>query len=131
MKRIIVSFSILLLFIVSLGGCTYITHYKQLMLLKRLGENQREIEEYLDTQEKLFYKLRDDVLNNRLTKALPNKKILSVYGEPIFCRSLESEDKIKETCFYRHPTHYFSSDKIYLNFDINQRLDSWELIKAK
>lgn len=118
------------LFVVLLSGCAYITHYNELMLLKRFGDNQREIEKYLDTQEKLFYKLRDDVLNKRLVEGMSNKKILTVYGEPIFCRSLESEGKVKETCLYRHPTHYFSSDMIYLDFDINQRLDSWELIKA-
>ncbi|MDD5691339.1 MAG: hypothetical protein PHC37_06590 [Candidatus Omnitrophica bacterium] len=130
MKRIIVSLT-LLLFIVSLEGCTYIAHYKQFVLLKRLGDNQREIEEYLDTQKRLFYKLKDDVLNNRLTKGLPGKKILSVYGRPVFCRSSEGGCKIKETCFYRHPTHYFYSDMIYLNFDINRCLISWGLIKAK
>ena len=113
---------------VCLSGCTYITHYNELMLLKRFGDNQSEIEKCLGTQEKLFYKLRDDLLNNRLAKGLQNKRILSMYGEPVFCRSLESKDEIKQTCLYRHPTHYFSSDMIYLNFDINQCLDSWELI---
>jgi hypothetical protein len=130
MKRIITSFSLILFFIASLEGCAYIAHYKELTLLKRLGDNQREIEECLDAQGILFYKLRDDVLNNRLTKGLLSEKALSVYGEPIFCRSLGSKGRIRETCLYRHPTHYFSSDMIYLHFGIDQRLDSWELIKA-
>lgn len=129
MKKNIISLC-LLVPILCLGGCTYITHYKQLMFLKGFEDNQREIKAYLDTQEKLFYKLKDDLLNNRLVKGRPKKKILSVYGEPVFCRRLNGADKIKEICFYRHPVFSFSSDMICLDFDLNQHLDSWRLIKG-
>lgn len=130
MKRILISFTLLLFSLICMQGCAYITHYRQLNTLKSLAGSQKEMQAYVDAQEKLFYKLRDDVLNNRLTKGLPKKKMLSLYGEPIFCKSPGDKNNITQTCLYRHPSQYFSSDMIYLNFGIDQRLYSWELIKA-
>lgn len=72
----------------------------------------------------------DDIKNNRLSKGIPQGKILAAYGEPVFCKKEENEAGSRETCLYRHPNLYFSSDKIYLGFDINQCLVSWELIKT-
>ncbi|PIQ90589.1 MAG: hypothetical protein COV71_03630 [Candidatus Omnitrophica bacterium CG11_big_fil_rev_8_21_14_0_20_41_12] len=130
MKIIITSFTLLLFSLTGMQGCAFVTHYQQLNTLKSIADSQNEMQSYIAAQEKSFNKLRDDVLNNRLTKGLPKKKILSLYGEPIFCKSPDDKNNITQICLYRHPGQYFSSDMIYLNFGIDQRLDSWELIKA-
>jgi len=76
MKIIITSFTLLLFSLTGMQGCAFVTHYQQLNTLKSIGDSQNEMQSYIAAQEKSFNKLRDDVLNNRLTKGLPKKKIL-------------------------------------------------------
>ena len=113
-----------------LGGCVYITHYKDLMFLGKLAANQREIDNYLKKQEKLFHKLEGDVKNSRLKKGISKEAVLSEYGEPVFCKSVESSGDIVESCLYRHPTEYFDTDVVYLKFDKDEKLYFWEFIPA-
>jgi len=129
MKRFGIIFICLTCFMPELAGCAYIRHYRELMVLKRFAENQKEIEKYVDKHETSFYRLRDDLQNNRLTKGLFKERILSMYDEPIFCKTIVSKDRLKEICLYRHPTHFFTSDKIYLTFGAEHQLQSWKLIK--
>ncbi|MDD5669835.1 MAG: hypothetical protein PHE58_07410 [Candidatus Omnitrophica bacterium] len=130
MRKNKIFFLIIGIMIFLLGGCVYFTHYEQIMLLKRLAANQREIENYLKRQEKLFYKLEADIKNSRLKKGITEEKILSMYGEPIFCRDVQKMPNISATCLYRHPTKYFNTDIIYLKFDKDHKLYSWEFIQA-
>jgi len=130
MKRRIAGLIITALLFASLGGCALVVHKDKLMLLKRLGENQQEIQEYGDAQEEMFYRLKDDIQNNRVREGLLKEEVSTLYGEPIFCRSLERPDRFQERCLYRHPTRYSSTDKIYLTFDSARKLESWELIEA-
>ena len=130
LRKITCWLSLFCFFIILLAGCTGLTHVRELMVLERIGENQAEIKEYLDEQERLFYKLRQDIENNQLSQGMPLPEVLSMYGEPIFQSFPEEQGKIKRTYFYRHPTQYFSSDRIYLNFDDEQRLCSWKLEKS-
>jgi len=114
--------------IFSLGGCSFTTHYEQLMLLKRLGDSQYEIENYVKKQKDSFFKLKDDIKNNRLKKGISKREILYIYGEPVFCKEIADEIGVKERCLYRCPLQYFSSDIVYLKFDKEQNLCSWEFI---
>lgn len=116
--------------IFSLEGCSFTRPYEQLMLLERIGDNQHEIEDYVKNQKELFFKLKDDIKNNRLKIGVSKRKILSTYGEPVFCKDITNEVDVKETCLYRHPLKYFSTDMIYLKFDKEQNLRSWEFIPA-
>jgi hypothetical protein len=129
MRKVII-LSFIVSFILPLAGCSFLAHYNELMVLKRFAENRREIELYLDNQEREFYKLRADIENNRLAKGLTEQNIGSRYGDPIFCKNAMVRDDIGQTCLYRHPTEYFSSDKVYLDFDKDARLRSWVLEKA-
>jgi len=113
-----------------LEGCVYFTHHEQIMLLERFMANQREIENYLKGHEEFFYKLEDDIKNNRLKKGIAKGEVLFVYGEPILCKDIRKGDSILETCLYRHPTKYFNTDMIYLNFDKDHKLCSWRFIPA-
>lgn len=100
------------------------------MLLKRLGDNQHEIEDYVKKQKDSFFKLRDDIKNNRLKKGISKREILSMYGEPVFCKDIANEADVKQICLYRHPLKYFSTDMVYLKFNKKQNLYSWEFIPA-
>lgn len=110
-----------------LGGCAVTAHYQELVTLKKLNASQKEIEKDLSRQEALFAKLRKDLKNNKLKETMPQKRILEVYGEPVLSKRVESDQLIKEVFLYRHPTDFFSSDRIYLYFNYNEELVSWEL----
>ncbi|UCG35667.1 MAG: hypothetical protein JSW17_02400 [Candidatus Omnitrophota bacterium] len=111
------------LLVLSVSGCSY---GRQLATLKRLGDNQKEIERYVAAQEKGFYKLSDDLKNERLQIGLSKKEIISLYGHPVLSRRLEDNPLFKEELLYRLPTEYFRTSRIYLYFDIEDKLVKWK-----
>lgn len=121
--KIKITFYFLILF---LAGCSLAKNYDKLMVLRRYGDNQQEIEDYLNKQDMLFSKLRQDISNNRLKKGESKQEILNIYGDPVYCKAVKGKPGIAELFLYRHPTKYFFSDKAYLYFDNNKLLDSWK-----
>ncbi|MBM3250449.1 MAG: hypothetical protein FJZ09_06415 [Candidatus Omnitrophica bacterium] len=116
-------------FAVFLGGCAFFTHYDQVMTLKAIGDNQAQIQRYLDKQKALFAKLLDDAKNGRLEKGSSQNRVAARYGEPIYIRQEGPERGSSEVYVYRHPTQYFSSDMVYLYFN-EKKLAKWEIILA-
>ena len=114
-----------------LCGCAKLAHLNELLTLKSVSDNQRQIQIYLEKQEKGFTKLKDDIKNNRLKQGQFKRSIISKYSEPVLIEKPEPENAgIKEILLYRHPTNYFKSDRVYLYFDESGRLVSWELKPA-
>jgi len=111
--------------IIILSGCM-----QGAMTLKRLQNSQEELKDVVSRDEQNFLLLEEDLKNNRLQKGMPKKEILAKYGEPIYSRQLSDDTQRKEFSVYRHPTEFFSSDLIYLYFDKDQRLLSWEIRPA-
>ncbi|UCD15044.1 MAG: hypothetical protein JSV34_04800 [Candidatus Omnitrophota bacterium] len=110
-----------------LSGCAIIRHREQLSTLKRIGANRQKASQYIERQEKLFYVLLGDVRDNKLKKGSLKKRILGVYGDPVLYRDVEGDaGGAVEELLYRHPTKYFSSERIYMYFDSEARLTRWE-----
>lgn len=107
-------------------GCAVMQYREQLLTLKAVGESQEEIERYINQKESLFYKLRGDVKENRLEQGVVKEDIITTYGEPIISKEVRDNPPIKEALVYRHPTAYFSSDKVLLYFDRTDKLVHWE-----
>lgn len=118
--------AVLLCWSLGLAGCAFLTHKQQITALKSLGDEQEELEKYVNQQEELFLRLKNDIQNQRLVKGTSKEEILSLYGEPIYCKGALNSNSQQETCLYRHPTRFFSSDLIFLEFDYDQNLSSWE-----
>ncbi|MCU0652052.1 MAG: hypothetical protein MUC39_03825 [Candidatus Omnitrophica bacterium] len=97
------------------------------MTLKRLQNSQAELKDVVSKDEENFLLLGEDLKNNRLQKGISKKEILDKYGEPIYSRLISDNTQRKEFSVYRHPTEFFSSDLIYLYFDKDKRLLSWEI----
>lgn len=112
----------------SLEGCVVTSHFDQLMILERFGENEQSIDNYVKKQEKLFSKLKEDIKNNRLKKGISKREILYRYGEPVFCENSHAQIGTEESCLYRYPTKYFHTDIAYLYFDKQDNLYSWEFM---
>jgi hypothetical protein len=93
-----------------------------LMTLRRLGKNQAHIERYLDKQEAQFQKLIEDLKAQKLEKGISKSSFERLYGQPIIDRQWQERGR---ESIYRHPTNYFTSDKLYVYFDHTRSLSHW------
>ncbi len=116
-----VFFAVLFLSIL-LYGCL-----EPIMAMKRLGDSQQEMQDYVDQKEGLFIRLKDAVNNGGLRQGLSKEEVISLYGEPVLCKDHSDGDFFGSKCLYRRPVKYFSTDFIYLVFDKDGLLCSWEL----
>lgn len=119
--------SIYFIFIV-LSGCGYLKYANELLALKSVGDSQLRIEKYLGKQEKLFCVLIEDIKSEKLRKGIFKREVLKLYGEPVLSETITGESVVKEVFLYRHPTDYFTSDRVYLYFDSSATLLYWEYI---
>lgn len=95
------------------------------MQLKRLSDDRAGMDQFILTQEKGFERLRDDFKANRLNAGTPKSRIISRYADPVYCKANNGQAS-GEICLYRRPTEFFSPNVIFLYFDRNERLESWE-----
>lgn len=118
----------LFLLLVFSAGCS-----PGVLALKRLGSGQKEMQRYVDRQEKGFLRLKRDIEGNRLQKGMPKESMIKKYGDPVFCDAAESSgaSEIAQSCLYRSPTEYFSADKAYLYFSRQELLHSWKYEPAE
>jgi len=107
------------------GGCSVIRNADELRTLKRLRDNEIEIQRYINEHEKAFSKLREEVINERLKQGTSKRSILSQFGDPIFCRNVRGQAPGQQYCLYRRPVKFFNTDMIYLYFDSEEKLQSW------
>jgi len=115
--------SFILLF---LPGCVYITHFDDVMFLKGLEDNQKQMQAQLGKEEKLYAKLGADIRNGNLKTLTPKHEIVKVYGEPTLCKPAEGQAGIKETCVYRKQAGGLLTEIISLNLDEQGKLYSWK-----
>ncbi|MBL7070173.1 MAG: hypothetical protein ISS27_01720 [Candidatus Omnitrophica bacterium] len=123
--RVLTVFSICLI----LGGCILLPGGKRISRLQGYSANRDEIEVYVEQQEALYSKLKADINSGVLRPGITKHVILERYSDPIFCNDQPQEEdaNIAEICLFRHPTAYFTSDKIYLHFDKNYKLCAWQV----
>jgi len=95
------------------------------MTLKRVGDSQAEIERYLTRQQELFKQLVHDLKQEKLRKGISKRRFIKSYGDPVLTRRDESHPQ-QEILLYRHPTEYFTSDRVYAYFDETGKLVRWE-----
>jgi len=116
--------SFILLF---LSGCVYLTHFDDVMFLKGLEDNQKQMQAQLDKEEKLYDKLGADIHNGNLKTLTSKYEIVKVYGEPTLCKPAEGQTGIKETCVYRKQAGGLLTEIISLNLDGQGKLYSWKI----
>ncbi|MFA5099415.1 MAG: hypothetical protein WC547_00835 [Candidatus Omnitrophota bacterium] len=115
---------------VVLTGCISTRQTKQMIQLKRFGDNRAEMDRFIQIQEDGFSRLQEDFKGKRLAAGTPKRLIISRYADPVYCKSLEG-GFAGEICLYRRPTEFFSSDVIFLYFDKNGDLESWESLTGE
>ncbi|MDD5116581.1 MAG: hypothetical protein PHW98_05920 [Candidatus Omnitrophica bacterium] len=118
-----VSLGLSILFI---SGCVYITHLDDVMFLKGMESNQKQMQAQMEKEEKLYEKLKTDIREGRLKALVRKDKVVRLYGEPTLCKPAEFSGGIKETCVYRKQTGGLITEIISLDFDGQDRLCSWQ-----
>jgi len=118
---------LLSLFVLFLSGCVYITHFDEVMFLKGLADNQKQMQAQLKREGRLYNMLKSDIDNGRLEKLTQKGRIFRLYGEPTLCKPAEEEGNIKEICIYRNPSGGLLAEIILLKLDAQDRLYSWEI----
>lgn len=118
--------------VIFFSSCVYLTHFDEVMFLKSLDNNQREMQAEVDREHESYAQLKTDIDNGRLHKSMKKRKIFHLYGEPVLCKPDEGQTGIKEACIYRDPAAKgLFAQMILLNFDAQDRLFSWQIQDAE
>jgi len=108
------------------GGCAVAQYAEQIRTLQAVDASQQDISKFIKRQERLFHLLLEDVKGGRLKPGITKKYVINTYSNPVLSREITGALGTEEELLYRHPTQYFSSDKIYLYFDSSGKLMRWE-----
>lgn len=126
----LIFFLILSFILIFSQGCTAVSKLPKLLTLKRLGDSQKHMERYIQTKKQHLAKLIQDIEAGRLNSGLTHQEFIAAYGEPVLYLESEPADRGK-TLLYRHPTQYFDTDRVYVYFDQDLILDSWDYQPAE
>lgn len=113
--------------VASLSGCLFREKIEKLSVLKEVAASQQEIGDYISQQEELFEKLVQAFKNKELKPGVSKEKFIEQYGEPVVVKESD-EPEISAILLYRHPKRYFSSDRIYLYFNQQEKLVRWKYL---
>ena len=104
------------------GGCAKVQHLDQLLTLKGLADEQAMLGRYVEAQDQKFELMIEEVKAGTLDQYLNKRKILKVFGDPIYIKHVSKNDQELESWLYRYSTEFFDSEKIYLYFDSDDNL---------
>jgi len=107
---------------VVLSGCAKVQHLDQLLTLKGLADEQAMLGRYVEEQDQKFERMIEEVKAGTLDQYLNKRKILRVFGDPIYIKHVSKNDQELESWLYRYSTEFFDSEKIYLYFDSDDNL---------
>ncbi|MDP8212297.1 MAG: hypothetical protein P9X22_03275 [Candidatus Zapsychrus exili] len=124
---------ILFLLVISIcfSSCAKLKHINELLTLKGYSDEQTKIGKYVESQDSKFDKLLLDIKNGALDKNIKSKSVVRIYGDPVFKKDIDDKGEKQQKWLYRYTTKYFNTDKVYLYFNENDRLVSWEYLPAK
>jgi len=111
--------------ILNLAGCLFKENIEKLSTLKTLGQSQKEIGSYLERQVAAFNRLVEDIKNKKLSLGISQESFIKIYGDPVLSEEAKG-DEAKLILLYRHPTQYFSRQKVYVYFNDSDELIDWE-----
>jgi len=112
---------------VSCAGCTAMRRADDILFLKRMGDGQRQKEQYLARQEQGFRLLMRDIRSGSLQPRAAKQQVIATYFEPVFCRPVSGTGG--EVCLFRLPTEYFNTTRAYLYFDPEGFLQKYEVVE--
>ena len=117
---------ILVLIILTAGGCTKLKYLDELLTLKSLADSQGEMADYVEVKDRKFNFMLDEAAAGRIEKYSNKTKVLRTFSDPIFVKTVSDHQDALEVWLYRYSTDFFGSQKIYLYFDKDENLVNWK-----
>ena len=113
------------------SGCAQLSHLDQLLTLKAISDNRSLQHKFVEDQDKKFTALLAAIKDNSIQKYPDKKRFVKRFGVPIMTQASVCEGKPAELWLYRYAVKYFSSEKVYLYFDAQDKVLAWELIEPE
>jgi len=112
-------------------GCSQVSHMDQLLTLKNLADEQTRMGQFVEAQDAKFEQMLSEEKAGTLDHYANKRKILRMFGDPIYVQSVKRDDRDLEVWLYRYAAEFFNSEKIYLYFDSDENLVESEYVEAK
>ena len=112
------------------SGCAKLAHMQELLTLKAYSDEQEQQTKYVKEQDAKFEKLLTVVKSGDIENYFTQGQIIKAFGEPVFRREAERDGALAQVWLYRYTIRFFDSDKVYLYFDGENKLKSWEHVPA-
>ena len=110
---------------ICLIGCSKNSHFKRLMTLKGIADEQKSIGQFVQEQDKRFDELAQVVQSGDIQQYKGHDDIQEDFGKPVFQREVMRKGMKQNMWVYRYATKYFNANKVYLYFDESNNLVDW------
>jgi len=122
-----ITFGVLLaaLLAVSAAGCAKLKHMKELLLIKGISDEQKEINRYVELKNERVHMLYSIVESGDISQYPTVAKVRKHFGEPVRIRPYPSDPALSEWV-YREQTKFFGSPQVFLYFDEKNALVDWK-----
>ena len=117
--------------ILIVSGCAQLSHLDQLLTLKAISDNRDLQHKFVKKQDKNFSALLVAIKDNSIQKFTAKKQFLKQFGPPVIAHPDVWDGKPCELWLYRYAVKYLSSEKVYLYFDEQENLLSWERVEPE
>lgn len=122
-----VVFRVFMVFLFSLlCGCAYNQGIQRVAMLYEFSQNRENIEDYLKNRQDNFNRLDSDLKNDSLKAGTKKEKVLSLYGDAVFCRNELQNHPCGALCLFSGPFKSLSGEAVFLYFDREEKLCFWK-----
>lgn len=104
-------------------GCFSREKAQAINTLRDIAEERAAQEVVIRSERKQYQLLLKAIEGGVLRKGLSESDVRKLYGEPL----IEKPQRGGKTLVFSDPSNYIGKDKVYIYFDQNNELSSWEV----
>ncbi len=119
-------FLVISVLLIACAGCSSILPVEQIMRLKGYSDEKNRLHRLVDQQNKKFESLLAAISSGTLQKYSDQKSIWKNFGEPVFSKQINMDSSVYTVWMYRYSTKLIGSEKVYLYFDPQGKLKSYD-----
>lgn len=112
-------------------GCSKAKYINELLVLKRVGDEQLAMADFVNQQNSKFDILLNEVKSENISKYKTRDSLLNAFGKPIFVKKVNRNGRIQEKWLYRYSTQFFGSSKVIFYLDDVGNVEDWEQVEPK
>ena len=121
-----------LIVVICLSGCMklkQVLYVRPLLTLKSSSEEGDTMDSYVQEQDMKFEALVAALYDGTLEHGLTQKKFKEGFGDPVMIENVTRNNQEMTLWLRRYTVRYWDSDKVYLYFDKDGKLQDWEFVK--